>query len=98
MDSFGCPDNFFIRGVQLAVTDVIFDGAGKEEIVLQAGIETLLKGRTSFVVAHRLSTIQKADRIFYIDDGKIIEQGSPAELMKKKGAYYQLYMAQFHCS
>ena len=35
MDSFGCPDNFFIRGVQLAVTDVIFDGAGKEEIVLR---------------------------------------------------------------
>lgn len=64
---------------------------------MQAGIETLLKERTSFVVAHRLSTIQKADRIFYIDDGKIIEQGSPAELMKKKGAYYQLYMAQFHC-
>lgn len=70
----------------------------KTELLVQAGIETLLKGRTSFVVAHRLSTIQKADRIFYIDDGKIIEQGSPAELMKKKGAYYQLYMAQFHCS
>ncbi len=70
----------------------------KTELLVQAGIETLLKERTSFVVAHRLSTIQKADRIFYIDDGKIIEQGSPAELMKKKGAYYQLYMAQFHCS
>ena len=69
----------------------------KTELLVQAGIETLLKERTSFVVAHRLSTIQKADRIFYIDDGKIIEQGSPAELMKKKGAYYQLYMAQFHC-
>lgn len=67
------------------------------ELLVQAGIETLLKGRTSFVVAHRLSTIQKADRIFYIDNGTILEQGSPAELMEKKGHYYNLYMAQFHC-
>ncbi len=67
------------------------------ELLVQSGIEALLKGRTSFVVAHRLSTIQKADRIFYIDKGNILEQGSPAELMEKKGHYYQLYMAQFHC-
>jgi len=57
--------------------------------------EALLSGRTSFVIAHRLSTIQNADRIFVIDQGGILEQGSPAELMKKKGAYYDLYMAQF---
>lgn len=67
------------------------------ELLVQSGIETLLKGRTSFVVAHRLSTIQKADRIFYIDKGTILEQGSPEELMQKKGHYYELYMAQFHC-
>ncbi len=67
------------------------------ELLVQSGIEALLKGRTSFVVAHRLSTIQKADRIFYIDKGNILEQGSPKELMEKKGHYYQLYMAQFHC-
>lgn len=67
------------------------------ELLVQSGIETLLKGRTSFVVAHRLSTIQKADRIFYIDKGTILEQGSPEELMRKKGHYYELYMAQFHC-
>ena len=65
------------------------------ELLVQQGIEALLKGRTSFVIAHRLSTIQKADRIFVIDQGGILEQGSPAELMKKKGHYYQLYMAQF---
>lgn len=65
------------------------------ELMVQAGIESLLKGRTSFVIAHRLSTIQKADRIFYIDNGKIQEEGSPAELMAKKGYYYHLYMAQF---
>lgn len=65
------------------------------EIMVQKGIEALLAGRTSFVIAHRLSTIQNADRIFVIDQGGILEQGSPAELMQKKGAYYNLYMAQF---
>ena len=65
------------------------------ELLVQEGIEALLAGRTSFVIAHRLSTIQNADRIFVIDQGGILEQGSPKELMKKKGAYYQLYMAQF---
>lgn len=65
------------------------------ELLVQQGIEALLKGRTSFVIAHRLSTIQKADRIFVIDAGGILEQGSPAELMAKKGHYYKLYMAQF---
>ena len=65
------------------------------ELTVQKGIEALLKGRTSFVIAHRLSTIQNADRIFVIDQGGIREQGSPAELLEKKGAYYKLYMAQF---
>ena len=65
------------------------------ELLVQQGIEALLSGRTSFVIAHRLSTIQNADRIFVIDQGGILEQGSPAELMEKKGAYYKLYMAQF---
>lgn len=65
------------------------------EIMVQKGIEALLSGRTSFVIAHRLSTIQNADRIFVIDKGGILEQGSPAELMHQKGAYYNLYMAQF---
>ena len=65
------------------------------ELLVQQGIENMLKGRTSFVVAHRLSTIQKADRIFVVDKGGIIESGSPADLMAKKGEYYKLYMAQF---
>ena len=65
------------------------------ELLVQQGIAALLAGRTSFVIAHRLSTIQKADRIFVIDQGGILEQGSPAELMAKKGHYYELYMAQF---
>lgn len=65
------------------------------EILVQEGIEVLLKGRTSFVIAHRLSTIQKADRIFVIDKGNIQEQGSAKELLEKKGIYYNLHMAQF---
>lgn len=67
----------------------------KTELLVQDGIEHLLKGRTSFVIAHRLSTIQGADRIFVIDDGHIVEEGNAAELMEKKGAYYNLYMSQF---
>ena len=67
----------------------------KTELLVQAGIENMLKGRTSFVIAHRLSTIQKADRIFVIDEGGIVESGSPEELIKKKGAYYALRQAQF---
>lgn len=65
------------------------------EILVQKGIETLLKGRTSFVIAHRLSTIRKADRIFVIDDGNIQEEGNSEELLAMKGIYYNLYMAQF---
>ena len=65
------------------------------ELLVQQGIEVLLKGRTSFIIAHRLSTINKADRIFVIDDGKILEEGSSDELLAKKGLYYELYMAQF---
>lgn len=65
------------------------------EHLVQQGIEALLKGRTSFVIAHRLSTIKKADRIFVIDHGTIMEEGSHSQLMKKKGAYYELYQAQF---
>ncbi len=64
------------------------------ELLVQEGIEALLKGRTSFVIAHRLSTIQKADRIFVIDDGGIVEEGTVHELIEKKGAYYKLHMAQ----
>lgn len=65
------------------------------ELLIQKGIETLLKGRTSFVIAHRLSTIQRADRIFVIDDGHIVEEGNHHQLMAMKGAYYNLQKAQY---
>ncbi len=64
------------------------------ERLVQEGIASLLKGRTSFIVAHRLSTIKNCDRIMYIEAGQIAEQGSHAELMEQKGRYYKLYMSQ----
>ena len=65
-----------------------------EELV-QAGMATLMKGRTSFVVAHRLSTIVKADRILVIQDKGIAEQGTHKELLEKNGIYAALYKSQF---
>ena len=65
------------------------------EALIQRGMDALMKGRTSFVIAHRLSTIRRADRILVIENGKIAEQGSHAELLKLRGHYYRLYTQQF---
>lgn len=65
------------------------------EIILQKGLNELLKGRTSFIIAHRLSTIQNCTRIMYVDAGKIQESGSHEELLKLKGPYYHLFMSQY---
>jgi ATP-binding cassette subfamily B protein len=65
------------------------------EQIIQQAISKVLKGRTSFIIAHRLSTVRTADRILVIDDGKIKEMGTHQELLRKKGAYYKLYTNQF---
>ncbi len=65
------------------------------ELVLQKGLQELLKGRTSFIIAHRLSTIKNADCIMYVDKGDILERGTHEELLAQKGEYYKLYMSQF---
>ena len=66
----------------------------KTELLVQEGIKQLLKDRTSFIVAHRISTIKGCDRIMYISGGTIAESGNHEELMQKKGYYYQLYNSQ----
>ncbi len=65
------------------------------EKLIQSAIEKLMENRTSFVIAHRLSTIRSADIILVVEGGKIVERGSHAELIKKRGTYYNLYMRQF---
>jgi len=67
----------------------------RTERLIQKALEKLLKGRTSFVIAHRLSTIRNADVILVLKDGEIIERGKHAELLQKKGFYFELYMSQF---
>ena len=65
------------------------------EIRIQKAFETMMKGRTSFIVAHRLSTIQNADVILVMENGHILEQGTHEELLVKNGAYARLYNSQF---
>ena len=65
------------------------------ELLLQKGLDELLKGRTSFIIAHRLSTIKNSSRIMYIDNGSIVECGTHDELMSLKGHYYNLYQSQY---
>lgn len=65
------------------------------EKLVQDAVEKLMQGRTSFIIAHRLSTVRNADIILVVDDGKIIERGTHSELLKSKGHYYNLYLKQF---
>ncbi len=67
----------------------------RTEEAIQEGMEHLLEGRTAFIVAHRLSTIRKADRILLIEEGRIKEEGNHRQLLKQKGHYYSLYTSQF---
>ena len=67
----------------------------RTEIKIQAAFARMMKGRTSFIVAHRLSTIREADVILVMDSGHIVEQGNHDSLMEKNGAYARLYMSQF---
>ena len=62
------------------------------ENLIQQALDVLLKSKTAFIVAHRLSTIRNADRILYIDNKGIMESGNHEELMEKKGYYYRLNM------
>ncbi len=82
------PDIFIMDEATSSVDTVTED-------LIQKGMATVMEGRTSVVIAHRLSTIKKADRILVIEDGRIKEMGSHAELIRARGHYYALYTRQF---
>ena len=67
----------------------------RTELKIQQAFEMLMKGKTSFIVAHRLSTIKNADLILVMNKGNVIEKGTHDELIEKHGFYYNLYNSQF---
>ena len=67
----------------------------RTEAIVQAGMDKLMEGRTTFVIAHRLSTVRNSDAIICLDHGRIIERGNHDELIAKRGYYYQLYTGAF---
>lgn len=79
---------------------LIFDEATsnvdtRTEIKIQGAMKELMKDKTTFIIANRLSTIQSADLILVVKDGNIIEQGNHQQLLKQYGFYYELYNSQF---
>jgi ABC-type multidrug transport system fused ATPase/permease subunit len=67
----------------------------RSERLLQSALENIMRGRTTLVIAHRLTTILRADRILVINDGRIVEQGTHSELIRACGLYRELYDMQF---
>ena len=67
----------------------------ESEMKIQQALKRLLKGRTSIIIAHRLSTIREADKIFVLENGKILESGNHQTLIAKRGKYYELVKSQF---
>ncbi len=90
----------FARAIIANPTFFVFDEATSSvdtetERLIQDAVQTVLTGRTSFIIAHRLSTIRRADRILVVDGGRIVEDGTHAELLSMRGRYYRLYTSQF---
>jgi ATP-binding cassette subfamily B protein len=81
----------FLAGPQLLILDEATSSVDtRTEVQVQQAMVGLRRGRTSFIIAHRLSTIRDADLIVVMDEGRIIEQGGPAELLARRGAYWAM--------
>ncbi len=91
-----CVARVFCRKPEVIVLDEATSNIDiRTESILNNSFDNLMKGKTSLVVAHRLSTIVASDRIYYLKDGEILESGTHEELLMKRGYYYELYMSQF---
>jgi ATP-binding cassette subfamily B protein len=85
----------FLKNPPVLILDEATSALDNEsERLVQTSLEKLAHGRTTFTIAHRLTTIRNADRIIYLSHGKIVEEGSHAELLEKKGKYYELFKLQ----
>ena len=86
----------FVSNPEILILDEATSNVdSRTELIIQSAMKRLLKGRTSFVVAHRLSTIYDADRILVMDNGDIVETGTHKELLEKNGVYADIYHSQF---
>ena len=83
------------RAGMLILDEATSNVDSRTEVQIQEAMYRLMENKTCFVIAHRLSTVQNADTILVVRDGRIMEQGNHEELMAAKGAYYGLYNAQF---
>jgi subfamily B ATP-binding cassette protein MsbA len=91
-----CIARALLKDAPILILDEATSALDSEaEIVVQKALENLMKGRTTFVIAHRLSTVIHADRILVLGGGQVVEEGTHAELLARGGAYHRLYQMQF---